>query len=80
MYYLNSRYYDQTVRRFINADVYVSTGQGILGNNMYAYCGNCPVSRIDSTGEGWSSVGKWIKDKLNNVKKTISNAIEKKIL
>ena len=36
--------------RFISADVFVSTGQGILGNNMFAYCRNNPVSRIDVTG------------------------------
>ena len=40
MYYLQSRYYDPLVGRFINADVYASTGQGILGCNMFAYCEN----------------------------------------
>ena len=50
-YYLNSRYYDPVVGRFLNADGYVSTGQGILGNNMYAYCGNNPVAFADSTGK-----------------------------
>ena len=53
MYYLQSRYYDAKICRFINADGYVSTGQGILGNNMYAYCGNNPVMRVDHTGEVW---------------------------
>ena len=43
LYYLQSRYYDPEVGRFINADALVSTGQGILGNNMFAYCGNNPV-------------------------------------
>ncbi|MBR6666198.1 MAG: RHS repeat-associated core domain-containing protein, partial [Lachnospiraceae bacterium] len=37
-YYLNSRYYDPKTGRFINADSYVSTGQGIMGYNMFAYC------------------------------------------
>ena len=37
-YYLQSRYYDPIVRRFLNADSYGSTGQGILGYNMFAYC------------------------------------------
>jgi len=50
-YYLQSRYYDPVVGRFLNADAFVSTGQGILGNNMFAYCGNNPVARIDPTGE-----------------------------
>ncbi len=36
--------------RFINADALVSTGQGILGNNMFAYCRNNPVCRIDISG------------------------------
>ena len=38
-YYLQSRYYDPEVGRFINADDYTATGQGLLGNNMFAYCG-----------------------------------------
>ncbi len=49
-YYLESRYYDPAVGRFINADVYVSTGEGIRGYNMFAYCLNNPVTRTDSSG------------------------------
>ena len=50
LYYLQSRYYDPHLCRFINADTYVSTGQGILGHNMFAYCRNNPVSRKDALG------------------------------
>ena len=50
LYYLQSRYYNPTWGRFINADGYASTGQGIIGNNMFAYCGNNPVIRHDPTG------------------------------
>ena len=53
MYYLQSRYYDAKICRFINADGYVSTGQGLTGYNMFAYCGNNPVNRADPTGEAW---------------------------
>ncbi|MGN1157131.1 MAG: RHS repeat-associated core domain-containing protein [Agathobacter sp.] len=49
-YYLQSRYYNPEWGRFINADGYVSTGTGILGYNMFAYCRNKPVSRKDSLG------------------------------
>ena len=50
-YYLQSRYYDPNTCRFINADGYVSTGQGLTGYNMFAYCGNNPVNYVDYTGE-----------------------------
>lgn len=50
MYYLQSRYYDPEVGRFINADSYASTGQGLLGNNMFAYCSNNPITMADSSG------------------------------
>ena len=50
LYYLQSRYYDPTLGRFISADAFASTGQGILGNNMFAYCRNNPVIRKDASG------------------------------
>ena len=50
LYYLQSCYYDPKIGRFINADALVSTGQGILGNNMFAYCRNNPVNRKDNNG------------------------------
>ena len=53
LYYLNSRYYDPVACRFINADGYVSTGQGNSGHNMYSYCGNNPVMRVDKAGQFW---------------------------
>ena len=55
-YYLNSRYYDPAVMRFISADNYASTGQGILGHNMFTYCGNDPVNRADTGGYIWHIV------------------------
>ena len=52
-YYVSSRYYDPKVGRWINADGFVSTGQDIIGYNMFAYCGNNPVNRKDPTGQFW---------------------------
>ena len=49
-YYLNSRYYDPKTGRFINPDGYVSTGQGLLSYNMFAYCLNNPVNNADPSG------------------------------
>ena len=50
LYYLQSRYYNPEIGRFLNADAYASTGQGILGNNMFAYCLNNPVCLNDTSG------------------------------
>ena len=52
-YYVSSRYYDPEIGRWINADGFVSTGQDILGYNMFAYCGNNPINRKDPTGQFW---------------------------
>ena len=49
-YYLQTRFYDSETGRFINADGYVSTGTGLLGYNMYAYCNNNPVMYVDPSG------------------------------
>ena len=51
LYYLQSRYYDPEMGRFINADSYASTGQDILGNNMFTYCLNNPVYYSDQDGD-----------------------------
>lgn len=50
LYYLNSRYYDPETGRFINADAYVSTGFGIAGYNMFAYCIDNPIIYEDESG------------------------------
>ena len=61
-YYLNSRYYDPKTGRFINADSYVSTDQGIVGYNMFAYCGNNPVNASDPMGESAAAVEWWLEE------------------
>ncbi|MDR0850732.1 MAG: RHS repeat-associated core domain-containing protein, partial [Christensenellaceae bacterium] len=54
-YYLQSRYYDPSIGRFINADepsaLYSNAGM-TFGANLYAYCLNNPVMYTDSTGYG----------------------------
>ena len=56
-YYLQSRYYDSNICRFINADIFEiakrnNSTSTIL--NMFSYCFNHPVYSIDLTGY-WSS-------------------------
>jgi len=64
-YYLQSRYYDPGVGRFINADAFVSTGQGFVGNNMFAYCGNNPIRRVDEYGTWFlEDAWEWTKENI----------------
>ena len=49
-YYLQSRYYDPTVGRFLNADGIIGANGGIEGYNMFAYCNNNPVIFADDNG------------------------------
>ncbi len=53
LYYLNNRYYNPILRRFINADYYVSTNQDINGHNMFSYCSNNPINKTDFNGYLW---------------------------
>jgi RHS repeat-associated protein len=50
LYYLQSRYYDPVMGRFLNADAIVSSGTSIIGTNMFAYCQNNCVNMVDSSG------------------------------
>ena len=54
-YYLQTRYYDPSICRFISADQpeLASTLSSVPGQlNMYAYCNNNPIMYTDETGEG----------------------------
>ena len=59
LYYVSSRYYDPQLGRFINADALVSTGQGLLGNNMFAYCTNNPMNYVDRDGANAEALQWW---------------------
>ena len=50
-YYLQSRYYDANLCRFINADDYNYLDKDIVdGLNLFAYCNNDSVNRFDLDG------------------------------
>ena len=57
LYYLNARCYDQCTGRFISADevgVVAATPAGLTDKNLFAYCDNNPVARVDGDGEFWN--------------------------
>ena len=54
IYYLNSRYYDPVIGRFISPDsVSYLDPETCNGLNLYAYCGNNPVMHVDPYGHDW---------------------------
>lgn len=58
LYYLQSRYYDPFTGRFLNADVYCDTQSGSpLSTNMFAYCENNIINKIDPSGYWVVSAG-----------------------
>ena len=49
-YYLQSRYYDPAIHRWINSDSLIGQAENIQGTNLFSYCFNNPVNMTDSTG------------------------------
>ena len=81
-YYLNSRYYDAKVCRFVNADdasTLTATPTGLTDKNLYSYCDNNPVMRKDDGGEFWHIlVGAVVGAIVSGVAKAVENVIENK--
>ena len=52
MYYLQSRYYDPEVGRFVNGDeaAYLGVSGNVLGYNLFSYCENNPIMNVDIFG------------------------------
>ena len=58
LYYLQSRYYDATLCRFLNRDnVNYLEPESINGLNLYCYCHNNPIMYVDPNGH----MPKWVQ-------------------
>ncbi len=82
LYYLNSRYYDSDVGRFLNADsIDYLNPNSINGLNLYNYCNNNPINNIDINGFGWfknawRKFKGWVKDTWNTVKESFQEVVD----
>lgn len=58
LYYLQSRYYDPTTGRFLNADSveYLGTNGSTIGYNLFTYCDNNSVNNVDINGHSTESI------------------------
>ena len=59
LYYLQSRYYDANIGRFINSDEAVNVIYDM--HNLFTYCANNPINMIDINGYRSYSVSKVIR-------------------
>ena len=57
-YYLQSRFYDPAIGRFINADdpALLGANGDFASQNLFTYCGNNPVIRADTGGHAWETI------------------------
>ena len=58
LYYLQSRYYNPEWGRFLNADDpgYLGANGDLISYNLFTYCGNNPITRVDSAGDFWNTI------------------------
>ena len=76
-YYLNSRYYDPEIGRFISMDdtgVITANPTGMTDKNLYSYCDNNPISRYDLSGNFWAEIGEFITTAVKVVASVVTQA------
>ena len=81
-YYLQSRYYDSNICRFINADEYQISQNSkniIYGNNVFLYCYNSPINKNDPFGQNSEVVVFYYKPRFNYYKKSSFGHLDIKI-
>ncbi|MBI6871803.1 RHS repeat-associated core domain-containing protein [Clostridium aciditolerans] len=80
LYYLNARYYNPELGRFINADSLGGKVGELVSHNMFAYCVNNPVNMQDSNGnwptltEMWQSAKSAVTGVVNTIKQHLVTA------
>ena len=58
LYWLQTRYYDPAIGRFISPDdiSYLGANGDLNSYNLYAYCSNNPVMYVDPSGHLWDTI------------------------
>ncbi len=74
LYYLNHRYYNPELGRFISPDVVLGANEDILSYNLYAYVSNNPIVNYDKTGNG-----KFLNNLFSAIVNLFSKSTKKKV-
>lgn len=76
MYYLQSRYYDPIVGRFVNADevIYILLNYTTVSGNLFSYCGNSAICDSDAFGTfSFNSIKDAFKNLISKILSKINN-------
>ena len=57
LYYLNARYYDPSIGRFLSEDTYRGEAENADTWHLYVYCANNPVNYVDPSGHWVHTIG-----------------------
>ncbi|MDO5292268.1 MAG: RHS repeat-associated core domain-containing protein [bacterium] len=72
LYYMNARYYDSEIGRFISQDTYRGEKNDAGTWHLYAYCANDPINYVDPSGHSrlWNTAKKLYKYAFKSISQT----------
>ena len=71
LYYLQSRYYDPVVERWLNVDRMMGANNEVSTYALFTYCGNNPIDRYDVEGMFWSKIKSGVRSFLKKTNKVL---------
>ncbi len=69
LYYLNARYYNPSLGRFLSRDA-------IFSNNLYVYCYNNPLKYVDPSGYDAADIGRYNNTHIKNERIDIHEVLD----
>ena len=70
LYYLNARYYNPEIGRFVSQDSYRGSVDKPGQWHLYAYCANNPINYVDPSGHDF--LANWVKALLKKVRLSVA--------
>ena len=77
LYYLNSRYYNPQVGRFINGDICINSNYDFISENIFVYTSNNYINYKDIDGYSITSILSKVKSFATKIVNTVKSIIKK---